>query len=344
MSTAPTGNTLICGVNWLGDSCMSMPAIQAWKARHPHHTLTLLIKPGLQSLWQCHPAIDQILTLAPGNRGPFQTGRDLRKQPFETAYIFPNSWRAALPPWIGKIPRRIGFAGHTRRWLLTTVIPDSPATEHQQWEYARILDLPRSDSLPMPELVLPDPPEAMAQQKGPCIGILPGAARGPAKRWPSGHFIEAARHLRQQQDFHFCVMGTPAEAPVCEEIASALQPHAQCLAGSTTLPTLAAALRSCAGVLTNDSGGMHLAAAVGSPVVAMFGLTDPAKTGPIGPYTSCLQPAGIQGARKISRHSEEAQRILASIAPKEAASALLECMQNKNAKPSGLHEHSHPTS
>ncbi len=326
VSSGPTSHTLICGVNWLGDSCMSMPAIQAWKEQHPHNTLTLLIKPHLVPLWQCHTAIDRIITLQPGNIGPFKTGCAMRNDAFEHAYIFPNSWRAALPPLLAGIPNRIAFAGHVRKWLLTECIPEAPANEHQQWEYARILGLSLSDSLPLPELKLPDAPAEILHQPNPLIGILPGAARGPAKRWPLRHFIAAAQMLRKSQNFHFVIMGTPAETPLCNEISQALMPHATCLAGNTTLPSLAASLRACSGVLSNDSGGMHLAAAVGTPVVAMFGLTDPAKTGPIGPYARCLQPSGVQGARKIARNSAEAERILASISPEDAADALLTCI------------------
>jgi heptosyltransferase II len=166
--------------------------------------------------------------------------------------------------------------------MLTTAIPDAPETEHQQWEFARILGLPTTEPLPLPDLNLPDPPAPIAKIPHRLIGILPGAARGPAKRWPTGHFVAAAKNLRKAHDFHFVIMGTPTEASLCNEIAHALEPHATCLAGTTTIPALAASLRACRGVLSNDSGGMHLAAAVGTPVVALFGLTDPTKTGPIG--------------------------------------------------------------
>ncbi len=321
--------TLIFGLNWLGDSCMAMPAIQTWKNQHPDHALTMLVKPPLIPLWQCHAAIDGVIALSPGNLGPLLTGLALRKNGFATAYIFPNSWRSALPPYIARIPQRIGFAGHTRAWMLTTIVPRAPECEHQQWEFARILDLPVNALLPLPDLTLPDPPAEITRGTRQLIGILPGAARGPAKRWPTGHFIAAAQHLRKAEDFHYVILGTPAEAPLCNEISQALAPHATCLAGSTTLPLLAASLRACHGVLSNDSGGMHLAAAVGTPVVAMFGLTNPAKTGPIGPYTRCLQPPGIQGARKIARNNLEAERILASIPPEDAATALLQLIGTK---------------
>jgi heptosyltransferase II len=325
---------LICGVNWLGDSCMSMPAIQAWKALHPAAQLHLLVKPHLMPLWQCHAAIDEIIPLAPGNMGPLRTGRQLRDMSIGTAFIFPNSWRAALPALIAGIPVRQGFPGHFRAKLLTRVIPPpKDMTMHQQWEYARILGLPADTHLPFPALRLPPPPQELisAAAGKPVIGILPGAARGPAKRWPTGHFMAAARKLIAEEACHIAVMGTRTEEALCREIATALSPHASCLAGSTTLPGLAATLQFCKGVLSNDSGGMHLAAAVGTPVVAMFGLTNPAQTGPVGPHTRCLQPPGIQGTRRIARNSTEAQQVLESIAPEDAATALCELMEAKGA-------------
>lgn len=327
-------NILICGVNWLGDSCMSMPAIQAWKALNPATQLHLLVKPHLIPLWQCHASIDNIIPLAPGNMGPLRTGGQLRRMAIGTAFIFPNSWRAALPARLAGIPVRQGFPGHFRAKLLTKVIPPpKDITTHQQWEYASILGLPTDTHLPFPSLQLPPPPQELtaAAADTPVIGILPGAARGPAKRWPTGHFIAAAQALLAHKTFHIAVLGTSAEEGLCREIATALSPHASCLAGSTTIPQLAATLQFCKGVLCNDSGGMHLAAAVGTPVVAMFGLTNPAQTGPIGPFTRCLQPHGIQGNRRIARNSAEAEKILESIAPEDAATALHELMASKEA-------------
>jgi heptosyltransferase-2 len=309
---------------------MSMPAIQAWKSRNPDHKLSLLVKPPLIPLWQHHNAIDEIIPLTPGNLGPIKTGPALRQKCFHQAFIFPNSWRAALPPYIARIPRRIGFAGHTRRMLLTDVITPPTSEPHQQWEYASILELPADTTLPPPQLNLPAPPKAFqAIGDKQIIAILPGAARGPAKRWPTEHFLETARILAKANDYHFVLLGTAAEASLCQKISQSFTGASSSFAGSTTLPELASILKHCTGVLSNDSGGMHLAAAVGTPVVAMFGLTNPAQTGPIGPYTTCLQPPGIQGNRRISRCSAEAESALASIRPDEAAHALQQLMHLK---------------
>lgn len=318
---------LICGLNWLGDGCMSMPALQAFRASHPSAHIAMLVKPPLAPLWRCSNAVDEVLTLLPGHSGPFRTGISLRATPFTKAYIFPNSWRAALPPFVARIPARIGFRGHMRRILLTTVIPEPQEDVHQQWEYAAILQLPPdTPSLPPPELTLPPPPADCPRRTPamPLFAILPGAARGPAKRWPETHFVAAAHILYQNQPCQFLVMGTPAESPLCQAVADALPGNAVCLAGKTALPEFAAALQACDGVLCNDSGGMHLAAAVGTPVVAMFGLTNPAQTGPIGDRVTCLQPEGIQGTRRIPRSSTKAQEVLAAIPPERAVRALLQ--------------------
>lgn len=322
--------TLICSVNWLGDCCMSMPAIQAWKSLNPNHKLSLLVKPPLIPLWQHHNAIDELIPLDPGHLGPIRTGLKLRSLNFDQVFVFPNSWRAAIPPFVARVPSRTGFPGHTRRMLLTNVIAAPDEALHQQWEYAKILGLPDDIDLPTPKLNLPAPPDDFKKiNYDTIIAILPGAARGPAKRWPTKHFIEAAKLLQQSHDCHFILLGTSAEADLCQTITQALGQNATSIAGTTTLPQLAAILKCCKGVLSNDSGGMHLAAAVGTPVVAMFGLTNPKQTGPIGPYTKCLQPPDIRGARKIPRNSSAAEQILASITPQEAADALTERMQSK---------------
>ncbi len=263
--------------------------------------------------------------MLPGLQGPIQTGLSLKAPPFDTAYVFPNSWRAALPPFVARIPVRVGFRGHARACLLTTIRPTPQPPPHQQWEYAAILGLPGNNTpLPLPALALPQLPQGFPQvdPSVPLVALLPGAARGPAKRWPAVHFIEAARNLHARTPCRFVIMGTPAEEPLCRSVSDALQPDASCLAGKTSLPMFAAALQACAAVLANDSGGMHLAAAVGTPVVAIFGLTNPEQTGPIGPNTVCIQPDNVQGSRQIARTSEKAKAALASIPPQRATDAL----------------------
>ncbi len=324
------GGILIVGVNWLGDGCMTMPALQVLRARHPHARITILVKPPLAALWHLHPAVDAILTLKPGNIGLWQTAAAIRAGKFDTAYTFPNSWRSALVPLLAGIPERIGTGGHSRGILLTHRVRLSPRARagHQQWEYADILQLGDVASLPAPVLRLPPADPVWAPVSGglPMVGLIPGAARGSSKQWPEAHFIAAAQRIRESHACRFAIFGTAAEAPVCNRIAAALQPDAEALAGRTTLAQLAAGLAACDSVICNDSGGMHLAAAAGTPVVAIYGLTDPAKTGPLGSGHQCIQAEPQNASRDIARHDPLATEALRRISPGQVAEAVLQSL------------------
>jgi len=325
---------LISGVNWLGDACMTMPALQVFRQRHPDAHLSMLVKPALTALWHLHPAVDAVLTLEPGNAGLLKTAAALRKGNFEKAFIFPNSWRSALAPYLAGIPQRIGAGSRVRRPLLTRYIrlSEQARTSHQQWEYSDILMLDPADALPAPALAIRREDSALppCPPGTPTVGLIPGAARGMSKQWPEAHVATAAMQIRNAVPrCRFVMFGTAAEGPVCRRLADALQPDAISLAGRTTLPQLAASLAACNTVICNDSGGMHLAAAAGTPVVAVFGLTDPGKTGPLGAVQQCICDHHARVSRNIARHDAEAARALASIAPDRVAQAVL-----KNLAPS----------
>lgn len=320
---------LICGVNWLGDACMSMPAIQAYKQLNPDTRITMVTKPALLSLWSLHACIDHVVELHPGIRGLLRTSTMLRQEGYDQAFIFPNSWRSALIAWLARIDRRVGAGSVARRLLLTHPIRFSRDRHemHQQWEYADIMQLPTDLELPPPELQPSLDATASLTESDPSVctmGLIPGAARGVSKQWPETHFIEAALQIqRQLKTCRFHIFGTQGESTLCQRIASALQPNAVSLAGQTTLSTFAKELAKCQIVVANDSGGMHLAAAVGTPVVSVFGLTDPRKTGPLGKDHHCLVPAGERGKRRIARNDPRAARALAAIQPSSVAKAVI---------------------
>ena len=151
------------------------------------------------------------------------------------------------------------------------------------------------------------------------LGIMPGAARGPSKRWPHPRFATAAATVCAATGAHVLVLGAPAERDLCDTLARAIGPHATSLGGRTGMSELAALLSACRVVLCNDSGGMHLAAAMGAGVVAVFGLTDPTKTGPLGRRCRVVSPEGVVGSRRIARSSGQAVAALASIRPETVA-------------------------
>ena len=313
---------------------MTMPALQLFHARNPDARITMLSRPFLEPLWAMHPGVNATIPLIPSMAGMRSAIARVRKDSPQTAYLFPNSWRSALIPFFARVSQRIGQHGHHRGILLTATTPSSPRADdgHQQWEYVDILQLQDVDELPHPTLVVPEEITQAVTQNMPTssdtswVGIIPGAARGPSKQWPSTHFVDAARQIKEQRSCRFAVFGTATEAPLCKEIAAALGDSAISLAGKTSLPELIGSLDLCRVVLCNDSGGMHLAASTGTPVVAIYGITDPGKTGPLGSGHALICANGVAASRSVPRDSQAARDALQSITPERVTQAALDIL------------------
>lgn len=331
-------NILISGVNWLGDCCMTMPALQLLKHTYPEARLTMLAKAKMIPLWEMQPAIAATIALQCSPPGTFATAWILRKHRFDAVYICPNSVRSALIPFLAGIPKRVGVAGHRRRALLTDLVDTDGKEEnrqHQMWEYVRLLQLEahvadmKTPALRIPPQCLHDVRTRLGiSEDVPWIGMMPGAARGPSKQWPAKHFVDAAITLQAKTGAHIILLGTAAEEPLCRSIANAVGNGAHSLAGRTTMQELAATLSICRCVICNDSGGMHLAAATGTRVVALFGLTDPGKTGPIGEGHQLIMADQVgQRSRDIKRVSMQAAEALRSIPPARVVDAALAILE-----------------
>ncbi|MBT3191009.1 MAG: lipopolysaccharide heptosyltransferase II [Verrucomicrobia bacterium] len=331
-------NMLVCGLNWLGDACMSMPALQYFCSRHPGTRITMLTRPSLTPLWDMHPNVHATIPLRPQLGSMLSAARCAKDCGIETAYVFPNSWRSALVPFFARIPTRIGTRGHHRGILLTKTTRESARAKagHQQWEYVDILGLGDLQELPPPTLVVPDAAAQAVEALMPSpemtdwIALIPGAARGPSKQWPQEHFVSAAQQIAENHPCRFVVLGTAGEAPLCDAVAAAIGDRALSLAGKTSLEALIAALDRCATVICNDSGGMHLAASVGTPVAAIYGITDPIKTGPLGPNHQLIRADGVTASRDVPRDSIEAREALQSISPDRVSQAALEILKTRN--------------
>ena len=304
------------GVNWLGDAVMTTPALMRLREARPNAHITLLTPSKLAELWQSHPAITAVMPVEPGET-LFQTARRLREGRFDTAVVFPNSPRSALEVFLGGVPERIGLARRWRTWALTKPVapraqevdtrrrstsevrrlvreqPTKPRdtysdSAHQIRDYLHIAASLGANPTPVaPVIAIRDDEVAAARKRfgategRPLFGLNPGAEYGLAKRWPVERFVEAARVVFEQTNCQWWVFGNSSEVPLAESIVEKLpKGAAQSLAGKTSLRELCAALKACAVVLTNDTGPMHLAAAVGTPVVVPFGSTSPELTGP----------------------------------------------------------------
>lgn len=292
---------LVRGVNWLGDAVMSTPALQGLRAAAPESEIALLIHEKLADLFEHYPHVDQVITFR-ADEGVLSVARRLRERKFGFALVLPNSHRSALEVFIARIPHRLGYG---RKWLLTQSLPRPPsrtrkrslaeikvliaqpsrsretfpAEAHHVHNYLRLLSAPWR----APRLYVTDEEIAAAQKRLPnerlWLGLNPGAEYGPAKRWPIERFAEAANRLRKKLGCGLLLFGGPNDAALSAQLAAAC-PGSIDLAGKTRLRELCALLRCCRALITNDTGPMHLAAALGVPVVVPFGSTAPELTGP----------------------------------------------------------------
>lgn len=323
--------------NWLGDSVMAMPALQAFCRLGGHERVTIVAKSRVLPLWQMHPNAGACLDLEMEQSGVWAAARQLAALRLRACYVLPNSVRSALVPMLARVPARIGQRGHRLPGMLTHIVKPAlnPDRYHQSWEYMDVMGCGREAELELPRLLIPGsalgPGVAhfglVGRHESPIVAVLPGAAFGPSKRWPAAHFAQAAQALVKQAGCRVAVLGSKAEQAICAAVATEIGPRAVNLAGGTTLAELAALLARCSVVLCNDSGGMHLAAAVGSPVVAVYGVTDPFKTGPLGAGHRLVMTADIERSRDLSRDSATAQRILAGIGPERVIAEALSLLR-----------------
>jgi heptosyltransferase-2 len=272
---------LIRSSNWLGDAVMSVPTVRAIKNGRPDAHVTILTPAKIAPMWKLISEVDDILSLP--NKSLFSATRLIARQArFDVAILFPNSLRVALEAW--RIPRKVGYRGHSRSWLLNQIVREprrSGPPEHHAARFLRIaddcgadVDLTRGAQAALPQR------SNSKNQK--FLGLCPSAEYGPAKRWLPERFAEAAATISAQSNARWILFGTGKDKAIGDTISSVLGENCVNRIGQTTLDELIAELRDCRALLTNDTGTMHLAALLGVPVVAVFGSTEPALTGPLG--------------------------------------------------------------
>jgi heptosyltransferase-2 len=275
-------NILIRATNWVGDAVMCLPALRAIRTRFPRAHVAILAKPAVADLYARESCADEVIRFT-GTLRP--VARDLRSRNFDCAILLQNAFEAAWIAWLARIPNRIGYDRDSRRLLLTRPVPVPQRGEiprHERFYYLELLR--RSgliESLPeSPMIRLEYTPTAPAR----IVGISPGAAYGNAKRWLPERFAEAAGKLANARGASIALFGSASERSACERIAALLNGQSVVNhAGQTTLAQFIDLAAKCELFLTNDSGAMHIASALGVPTVAIFGATDDLATGPTGP-------------------------------------------------------------
>ena len=272
---------LIRSSNWLGDAVMSVPAVRAIKNGRPDVHVTIAAPDKIAPMWKLIPEVDAIIPLPEGSLLPVV--RLLRQQmPFDVAILFPNSLRVALESWLSGIPRRVGYRGHWRSWLVNQIVREPRKPGPPEHHSLRFLRIARECGAETSNIEVPNPNQTSNIKHQTLIGLCPGAEYGPAKRWLPERFAEAAAKITAQSSAQWILFGTKKDAAIGEQIAAAIGDHCVNRIGQTTLDQLIDELRQCSLLLTNDTGTMHLAALLGVPVVAVFGSTEPRLTGPLG--------------------------------------------------------------
>jgi heptosyltransferase II len=289
---------LVRATNWLGDAVMTTPALAAVREGFPDARIVLLARPLVAELFRHHPDVDEVMIYERPGRHEGALGRlrlagELRRRRFDGALLLQNAFDAALIAFLGRIPERAGYPTDGRRILLTVPVPLTPAIleRHEVEYYLCLLDglgIPRPVPAVLKLTVTEEEREAMAtrlaslgiERDAPVVTINPGATYGSAKRWYPDRFAAVAEALSGEWSARVVVVGSTAEAPLAGEIEAATRNPLVNLAGKTTVRELMALLSLSSFLVTNDSGPMHIGAALGVPLVAIFGPTDWRRTSP----------------------------------------------------------------
>lgn len=295
---------LVRATNWVGDAVMSLPALHSLRERFPEAHIAILARPWVADLYTREPFCDEVIPYEAskgwrGLRAKWRIARDLRRRGFDCALLLQNAFEAAALAWVARIPERIGYDRDGRGTLLTNAVrvpKPGEIPKHQRFYYLELLK--RSGLI---ESYSPDVQvrlsggSAAAEQgsrrfeerglNGRVIGLSPGAAYGNAKRWLPERFVETVKRLTAELGASVAIFGSIQEAELGGQIAESLSKQgvlAVNLAGATSLREFIEMAAACELFLTNDSGSMHIASALGVPTVVVFGPTDEFATGPAG--------------------------------------------------------------
>ena len=294
MSTAPR-RILVVGPSWVGDMVMAQSLFMTLKARHTLVEIDVLAPGWSLPILARMPEVRRGIAMPLGHgqfglRTRWQLGRQLAQDRYDQAIVLPGSFKSALAPFFAAIPRRTGFRGEMRFGLLNDIRrldkQALPMTVQRFVALGLPPDTPQPPPTPTPRLQ-PDPAgfarlraqlDLLADRPGVCF--MPGAEYGPAKQWPIPSYGELGRRL-VRQGFQVWVLGSAKDKPAGDEIATLAGEGAFNLCGRTELADAVDLLATARAAVTNDSGLMHVAAALGTPLVALYGSSTPHHTPPL---------------------------------------------------------------
>jgi heptosyltransferase-2 len=292
-------NILIRGTNWIGDVVMTLPAIAAVREAYPGARVSILVKPWVADLLRISPDVDEVLVyerpgVHQGLGGLLRLAGELKDRRFDMAILLQNAIEAAIIAWLARIPVRAGYSTDARGLLLTHAVKrsDEILQVHQTHYYLEMLralglEAPGKDT----RLMIGEEEKTLAdrilQTRGIAgasilIGMAPGAAYGPAKRWYPERFASVADRLIENFSAKVLLFGSAGDRDTAASVQGRARNALVDLTGETSLREAISLIARCRLFVTNDSGLMHVAGALGVPTVAVFGSTNPRTTSPVG--------------------------------------------------------------
>lgn len=314
--------TLIIGPSWVGDMMMSQSLYRTLKAENPMTEIDVMAPAWCRPLLARMPEVSNALpmplghgSLAIGQR--YQLGKQLRASHYRQAIVLPNSFKSALVPFFAHIPKRTGWRGEMRYGLLNDIrVLDKTAFPLMVQRYAALAfdkhniqsaqDIPQPLLWPQLSVTEDEIIETTAQfnlsAERLTIGFCPGAEFGPAKRWPHYHYAALAEKLIGQ-GYQIALFGSAKDRQAGDDITNALptemRDYCHNLAGSTQLDQAVILIAGCTAVVSNDSGLMHIAAALNKPLIALYGPSSPDFTPPLSNHAKVIRL--ITGYHKVRK-------------------------------------------
>ena len=298
---------LIRATNWVGDVVMTLPALEAVRECFPNCTISVLAKPWVIPLFESHPMVNEVIPLnkrkdlLAGLLDTIKISQVIRRKGFDMAILFQNAFEAALIAYLSCIKKRVGFNTEHRGFLLSHPITKEYEKKgnHQVEYYLSILrNIGCKGESKDPVLFLSDEYKEKGlailtnkgvQQQDILLGLSPGAIFGSAKRWPPDRFASIGDWAVGKWGAKLVILGSIKEIEICNEVSNRMKHPSINLSGKTDLGEAMGVINRCNLFISNDSGLMHVAAALKVPLVAVFGSTDPVATGPRGPASVIVQ-------------------------------------------------------
>jgi len=342
---------LVRGTNWIGDSVMSIPALRALRAAFPKASISLHTRSWAEDIFRDAGFIDDIISYdrpPTAFREVHSQAKLLRREKFDLAILFTNSFASALTVKLAGIPRRIGYAKEGRRVLLTEAIaqPDWKSKRHEAFYYLELIQEAERRLLGTSTVATVEPniclgvsserKKAAKDLLGlysvdlsrPLVAIGPGSTNSSAKRWPAIRFAELADMLRSEMNAEVIVLGGPGDHDAAQAVITGSKTAPHNLVGKTSLGEAAAILSICDLMISNDMGLAHLAPATGTSTLVIFGPTDPETTRPFSEIAEVIR-AGVECSPCMLRTCPIDHRCMTNISARQVFESAARRLKSK---------------